>query len=74
MAAKLLHKLPLLGVALLAAVVLVRLGLMTWWSLGDGGPAFDTRLWLYWILAVAVLVMLFRFAWQLWTGRHRSRF
>ena len=67
------HKIPLIAVCTLAVFVLVRLCLMTYWSLGSADSYSSARLSLYWILALIVLAMLFRFAWQIWTGRHQTR-
>jgi hypothetical protein len=66
------RKVPLIGVVILAALVLTRLSLMTFWSIDSVDAASPARLGLYWILAIIVLVMLSRFAWQIWTGRHRT--
>ena len=61
----------LCGIAILALVVLARLGLMTFWSISEGGAAIsDARLVLFWVLALAVLAMLSRFAWQISSGKH----
>ena len=57
------------GIAILALVVLVRLGLMTYWSLNGTGA--DGRLILFWVLALVALAMLSRFAWQISSGKHR---
>jgi uncharacterized membrane protein len=65
------HSRPILfgGIAIVALVVLVRLGLMTYWSLNGNGV--DGRLILFWVLALVALAMLSRFAWQISSGRHR---
>ena len=73
MAGRHARKIPLIGVLILGAFVLVRLGLMTYWSVGSADSHSGTRLLLYWILAMTVLAMLCRFAWQMWTGRHKTR-
>jgi hypothetical protein len=68
------HSRPILfgGIGILALVVLVRLGLMTYWSLvGTGASIPDGRLVLFWVLALVVLAMLSRFAWQISSGKHR---
>jgi len=65
------HSRPILfgGIAILALVVLVRLGLMTYWSLN--GTGVDGRLILFWVLALVARAMLSRFAWQISSGKHR---
>lgn len=64
----------LIGLGILAAVVFTRLGLMTYWSLAaEGTVTSNGRLVLFWVLSLAVLAMLTRFAWQVRSGRHRSR-
>jgi hypothetical protein len=73
MAWKHARKIPLIGVVILAAVVLTRLSLMTFWSFDSVESTAPARLVLFWILAVVALAMLSRFAWQIWTGRHQSR-
>jgi hypothetical protein len=68
------HSRPILfaGIAVLALVALVRLGLMTYWSLsGTGASIPDARLVLFWGLSLVVLAMLSRFAWQISRGKHR---
>lgn len=62
------------GIGLLAVVVLVRLGLMTYWSLGGIGYAISGgRLLLAWCLGLVVLAMLSRFAWHIFTDRHGTK-
>ena len=62
------------GIGVLAGIVLLRLGLMTYWSLGSISYAHSgARLLLAWCLGVVVLAMLWRFAWQIYTGRHRTK-
>lgn len=67
------RKLPLIGVFLLGAIVLTRLSLMTYWSLGSVDSFSVARLSLFWVLALIAFAMLARFAWQIWTGRHQTR-
>ena len=62
-------KVQLGGIAILAIMVLIRLGLMTYWSWDDGSRP---RLVLVWALALFVLVMLARFARHLLTGRENA--
>jgi hypothetical protein len=60
------------GIAVLALVVLTRLGFMTYWSIDGGGESFsDSRLVLFWVLALVAIAMLSRFAWQISSGKHR---
>ena len=66
--------LQLTGIGALAAAVIVRVGLMTYWSFSDASHEFlDRRLLLAWGLGLLVLAMLSRFAWQIHTGRHRTK-
>lgn len=67
------HKIPLIGVFILEAIVVVCLGLVTYSSPGSTASASAGLLWLCWILAAVVLAMLCRLAWQIWTGRHQTR-
>ena len=67
------HSRPILfgGIAILALVVLVRLGLMTYWSLNGTGTSIpDGRLILFWFLALVALAMLSRLAWQISIDKH----
>jgi hypothetical protein len=67
------RKVQLSAIGFLAGVVLIRLGLMTYWSLNGIDYAFSYGpLLLAWCLGLIVLAMLFRFAWQIWNGRHRT--
>lgn len=59
------------GIAILALAVLTRLDLMTYWSIGgEGASISNSRLVLFWFLALVVLAMLSRFAWQIASGKH----
>jgi hypothetical protein len=62
----------LAGIVTMVLVVLIRLGLTTYWSIeGSGEHISISRLVLVWVLALVVLAMLSRFAWQISTGKHR---
>jgi hypothetical protein len=64
----------LIALGILGAVVITRLSLMTYWSLtAESAVTSNGRLVLFWVLSMAVLAMLTRFAWQVRTGRHRTR-
>ena len=61
------RKVRLGAVGMLAGVVLVRLSLMTYWSLKGIDYAFlDGPLLLAWCLGLIALAMLSRFAWHIW--------
>lgn len=63
----------LIAIAVLAAIVGVRLGLMTYWSRADAEYSTSgSRLLIAWILGLIVLAMLSLFGWQIWTGRHKG--
>jgi hypothetical protein len=72
MARKYSRKIPLVAVCVLAVIVLVRLCLVTYWSLGSADPDSAIRLSASWLGALCVLAILFRFAWQIWAGRHQT--
>jgi hypothetical protein len=67
-------RLLLAAIAILAVVVVARLGLYTYWTLTDGNEAaLSARMIVFWVLAAIALGMLSRFAWQIWTGKHWPR-
>jgi hypothetical protein len=67
-------RLLLAAIAILAVVVVARLGLFTYWTLTAGDEAvLSARMIVFWVLAAIALAMLSRFAWQIWTGRHSPR-
>jgi len=67
------RKVQLSAIGLLAGVVLIRLSLMTYWSLSGIDYAFsDGSLLLAWCLGLIALAMLSRFAWHIWNGRNRT--